>query len=211
MLSEKIYSIALLADEAVLNLLLILSIMNVAVILERFFYIRKFWKSSEVVRAKIKLALENNAINELENIAKETDSLEGKAARYALEYMKSHGSKGLEEFFNTFVQTHKPEMENRLGFLATVGSNAPFIGLLGTVFGIMKVFRELSLVTEQGSNQVVIMSGISMALVATGAGLLVAIPAVVSFNFFNRKVRYIFENLDSLKEMTIAYSKQKGL
>ena len=95
-----------------------------------------------------------------------------------------------------------------MGFLATVGSNAPYIGLFGTVLGIMKSFNDLAQSAQAGQNSV--MAGISAALIATAAGLLVAIPAVLAYNYFQKQVKLIVGNYDSVKDLSIAYSKQKG-
>ncbi|OHE11896.1 MAG: flagellar motor protein MotA, partial [Sulfurimonas sp. RIFOXYC2_FULL_36_7] len=77
-------------------------------------------------------------------------------------------------------------LEKRLGILATFGNNAPFIGLFGTVLGIINAFHTLSKGDEFGINAV--MGGISEALVATAAGLFVAIPSVIAYNYFIRKI-----------------------
>ena len=77
--------------------------------------------------------------------------------------------------------------EKRLAWLATIGANAPFIGLFGTVLGIIKAFHDLSQAGTQGSN--IVSAGISEALVATAIGIFVAIPAMVSYNIFQRKVK----------------------
>ena len=81
----------------------------------------------------------------------------------------------------------KLRLERNLAFLATLGSNAPFVGLFGTVLGIIKAFHDLA--GNQAGGPSVVMAGISEALVATAVGLMVAIPAVVAFNYFNRRVR----------------------
>ena len=103
----------------------------------------------------------------------------------------------------------KPELEKYLAVLATIASNAPFIGLLGTVLGIMKAFNDLSLATDAG--QQTVMAGISVALIATAAGLFVAIPAGIFYNFFTRKVKTVYTSLESVKELSLAYAKRKGL
>jgi biopolymer transport protein ExbB len=81
----------------------------------------------------------------------------------------------------------KLRMERNLNFLATLGNNAPFIGLFGTVLGIIRSFHDLSLNMSGGAS--VVMAGISEALVATAVGLFVAIPAVIFNNVFQRKAR----------------------
>lgn len=209
MLTDKIFAFAQLADQVVLWCLLSLSVVSVALILERFFVLRKTFSNSSKVREIIKIALQSNSLDEIENIAKDRFSLEGRAASYALKHMKNSGSKGLEEIFNTFVLSEKPDLEKFLGFLATIGSNAPYIGLLGTVLGIMKAFNDLSQSTEGG--QQMVMAGISLALVATAAGLFVAIPAVISFNYYSRKVKGVIQNLESVKELSLAYAKKLGV
>jgi len=81
----------------------------------------------------------------------------------------------------------KLTLEKRLGILATFGNNAPFIGLFGTVLGVINAFATLSKGSEFGVNAV--MGGISEALVATAAGLFVAIPSVIAYNYFVRKIK----------------------
>jgi biopolymer transport protein ExbB len=209
MLSEKIFAFAHVADQVVLWILIALSILSIGMILERFFALRKISADSSRVRTRVRAALQSNSVEDVENIAKDVDTLEGRAAGYALKHMRDSGSRGLEEIFNTFALTEKPEIEKFLGFLATVGSNAPYIGLLGTVLGIMKAFNDLAQAAEAG--QQTVMAGISLALVATAAGLFVAIPAVIAYNYYSKKVRSIMQSLDSVKELCLAYAKKKGV
>jgi biopolymer transport protein ExbB len=93
-------------------------------------------------------------------------------------------------------------MERGLSFLATVGSNAPFIGLFGTVLGIIQAFHDLAANTSEASEAV--MAGISEALVATAVGLLVAIPAVVLYNFFTRWVKGRLARSESLADLVMS-------
>jgi biopolymer transport protein TolQ len=77
-------------------------------------------------------------------------------------------------------------LERGVTFLATTGNTAPFIGLFGTVWGIMEAFRGIGLTGS--ANLAVVAPGISEALIATAAGLVAAIPAVVAFNYFTRRI-----------------------
>jgi biopolymer transport protein TolQ len=86
-------------------------------------------------------------------------------------------------------------LEKALSFLATTGNTAPFIGLFGTVWGIMESFRGIGL--KGAANLAVVAPGISEALIATAAGLAAAIPAVVAFNFFNSKVGFLKSEMDN--------------
>jgi biopolymer transport protein ExbB len=93
-------------------------------------------------------------------------------------------------------------LERRLAFLGTLGNNAPFIGLFGTVLGIIRAFHDLSL-DSQGSSSVV-MAGISEALVATAVGLFVALPAVMFFNYYQRQVDRLLSITESLAQGILA-------
>lgn len=209
MFTEKIFAVAHVADQAVLILLLILSVLSIGMILERFFALSRVSSASNAVRARIRSALQSNSVEDFEDIARDTNSLEGRAASYALRYMKDAGSKGVEEIFNTYALTERPDLERFLNFLATVGSNAVYIGLFGTVLGIMKAFQDLAASAEAG--QQTVMAGISSALVATATGLLVAIPAVVFYNYYTKKVKSILQSLEAVKELCLAYAKKKGI
>lgn len=93
--------------------------------------------------------------------------------------------------------TLKLLLEKRLGILATFGNNAPFIGLFGTVLGVIKAFHSLGTSTEFGIR--VVMTGISEALVATAMGLFVAIPSVIAYNYFVRKIKTLLLIYESKK------------
>lgn len=86
-------------------------------------------------------------------------------------------------------------LEKALSFLATTGNTAPFVGLFGTVWGIMESFRGIGL--KGAANLAVVAPGISEALIATAAGLAAAIPAVVAFNYFNSKVGFLKSEMDN--------------
>lgn len=209
MLAEKIFSVAHVADQLVLWFLVILSVLSVGLIIERFVFLRKISKQSQGVRDRAKLALQTNNIQDVEELAKNPETLEGRALSLGLRHIKESGSKGLDEMFNSFLLIEKPELEKNLGFLATLGSNAPYIGLFGTVLGIMKAFQDLATSAEAG--QQTVMAGISMALVATAAGLFVAIPAVIFYNYFQKQVKSIIQSLECAKELCMVYAKKKGL
>lgn len=209
MLAEKIFSVAHVADQLVLWFLIFLSIMSVGLIIERFIYLRKIAKQSQTVRERAKLALQTNNVADVEELAKNPENLEGRALSLGLRHIKESGTKGLDEMFNSFLLVERPELEKNLNFLATLGSNAPYIGLFGTVLGIMKAFQDLAVSSEAG--QQTVMAGISMALVATAAGLFVAIPAVIFYNYFQKQVKSIIQSLECVKELCMVYAKKKGL
>lgn len=204
MLSEQLFALARYGHDLTLWILIIMSVVSVAFILERFITLKAIREKSLSMTRHIQEALQTNSLNEIEDIARDRDSFVGRALAYGLRHTKEHGAKGLEEIFQCYALNEKPNLEKRLNFLATVGSNAPFIGLLGTVFGIMNAFRALAI--SQGEISAV-MIGISEALVATAVGLAVAIPAVIAYNAFRKQVNYILQSLESAKDICVAYAK----
>jgi len=99
------------------------------------------------------------------------------------------GMENISRALSKAAETELTRLERALPFLATTGSTAPFIGLFGTVWGIMNAFRSIGLAGS--ASLISVAPGISEALVATAAGLAAAIPAVVSYNFFIQKIRVL--------------------
>lgn len=207
MLIEKFFVLAQGSADAILWLLLILSVISVGMIIERFFTLTSIHNKNQAFRNKAEELLQSNALEEIEDIAKNKNSLPERALNYGIRHTKAQGVEGLAEVFNSFLMIEKPRLEKNLNFLATVGSNAPFIGLLGTVLGIMKAFNDLAL-NATGGNEVV-MAGIAHALVATAVGLFVAIPAVIGYNYYQKLVRQSLQTIDVAKELCLAYAKSK--
>lgn len=204
MLTDKFFAIAQVGHEATLWLLILLSVFSVAFILERYFSLRKVRAHSDNVATRIRETLQSNSFTEIEELARKKDTFEGRAISYGIRHVRERGVEGLEEIFNSYALVERNTLDRYLSFLATVGSNAPFIGLLGTVFGVMDAFRGLA--QSQGDASAV-MIGISKALVATAVGLMVAIPAVISYNYFQRQVRSVLQNLESVRDLCLAYAK----
>ncbi|MAE74488.1 MAG: tolQ protein [Bdellovibrionaceae bacterium] len=204
MLTDQFYAIAEPGHNLTLYILLILSVLSIGFILERFMALRQIKSKSDATGKRLREIIQSSDLSQIEMLGRDWESLEGRALSFGLRHVKDHGDSGLEELFDSFAATERPRLERFLNFLATVGSNAPFIGLLGTVFGIMDAFRSLAL--SQG-DATAVMIGISKALVATAVGLLVAIPAVVAYNAFQKQVKSIFQNLEGVKDICLAYAK----
>lgn len=207
-MKDRIFAIAHFADQGVLYLLISLTFVSLALIVERYLKLNKLAKQSAEQRQKLEEAMSAVRISNLEDVKLDPQSLEGRVMSYGFEHLKQNGLKGLEETFDTFIKFQQPKLEKSLAFLATVGSNAPYIGLFGTVLGIMKSFHDLANATNAG--QQTVMSGISAALIATAAGLLVAIPNIVAFNYFQKQVKAIIGSVESCKDIMMAYGKMKG-
>ncbi len=123
-------------------------------------------------------------------------------------YMKGHN--GLGELLQGKVIEKKVYLEKRLSILNTLGNNAPFIGLLGTVLGVIKAFYNLGLMGDTGTE--LVMKSISTALLATAAGLFVAIPVVIANNYFTKNVKIIMHNFEIISmEFMASMAHKKSL
>ncbi|HZE23868.1 MAG TPA: MotA/TolQ/ExbB proton channel family protein [Blattabacteriaceae bacterium] len=101
------------------------------------------------------------------------------------------------------------ELERGLSGLATIGSTAPFVGLLGTVIGIIDAFREIQ--GQNGTGISAVAGGISEALVTTALGLTVAIPAVMMFNYFTSKIKAFDVEMDNSSSELVDYFLKRGI
>jgi biopolymer transport protein TolQ len=108
----------------------------------------------------------------------------------------------IEKAFDVFILELRRELEKGLPVLGTLGSTTPFIGLLGTILGIIVSFGALSNGTGDMNT---VMFSLAEALLLTAVGLVVAIPAVISFNYFSRKARSVMSDLLAVKDLFIAY------
>lgn len=190
--------------DIILWMLLISSVVSIAVIFERFFTLGKVARQNKVFRTEAKEVLETSNLSKLDQLAQD-DSLPQRALRHGLKHTKAYGDKGLDEIFNSFMIIEKPRLDRYLNFLATVGSNAPFVGLLGTVMGIMKAFNDLAQNSAAGNE--VVMLGIAHALIATAIGLFVAIPAVIGYNYYQKMVKDTVQTVEVAKELCLSYAK----
>jgi len=124
-----------------------------------------------------------------------------------LEGIKAYqkGPESVEDLLAGALGHERTRYERRLSFLATMASNAPYIGLFGTVLGIVRSFRDLAANMAEASSAV--MAGIAEALIATAVGLLVAIPAVIAFNIFKGKVKDAVTNCQLLSHILLSQLK----
>lgn len=205
MLTEQLFTISSLAHESILWLLMALSVISIAVILDRFFFLRNARLESSLILSEMVSALESNRNTHMKLIYDKYALLPmGHILQTAWDHIVKKGNVGLIEILNSQILKHKLTLESRLNFLATVGSNAPFIGLLGTIFGVMESFEALG--SPSGSIDIV-MIGISKALVATAVGLVVAIPAITAYNYLQKQCKIIFYQMESMKEIALSFSK----
>jgi biopolymer transport protein TolQ len=201
----------------VLLMLLFFSITSWAIILIKYRYIKRayqesaaftelFWKSKDLSNAyRQAKELEGSPIArifrigyvELKKISQSgisegndagQDRSSGLGSRFA-------GMDNIKRALRRAINTETTRMTQMVPFLATTGNTAPFIGLFGTVWGIMNSFHGIGL--RGSASLAVVAPGISEALVATAAGLAVAIPAVIAFNYFMQKIKILESELNS--------------
>ncbi len=192
-------------------ILLILSVISLAVIFERFRNLRNQERVGFLLwKEKIELWMKNGTIPEGElnttELVRKYPCIESGLIE-VLNAAKTHQHHNLELLMTSFLGRKKIELDKNMGFLGTLGSNAPFIGLFGTVLGIIEAFHDIGEKgTESGATSVSL--GLSEALVATAVGLLVAIPAVMAFNFFQQKIKTILARAESLGNFLISSKNQ---
>jgi len=184
---------------AVLIVLLLLSVWSVAIMLDR----RRVFKT-EIGGAKLtdaKKYIQNKDWPGLKSWAELNPSVISGVVLAALSAEKSE-SESVDRAVQSFLSDQKLKMEKGLNVLATLGANAPFIGLFGTVMGIIKSFGILS--SQQGSAMTAVMMGLAEALIATAVGLFVAIPAVVAYNYFNQRMRNVTLEAQSVRDLIVS-------
>lgn len=203
---QMIKAFALLGGEWVLYILLGLSVWSIAVIWDRFFLFRKKAKESEILEAKTPELLIKGQIKEVQGILQNLTSPAAAILRVGIANLTA-GPEALEQILGSQRIHEKLALEKNLLVLGTLGSNAPFIGLFGTVLGIIKAFNDLALAGTSGPT--VVMRGVSEALVATAVGLLIAIPCVATYNYFQNWIKRELSNSDRLSALLLAYAKKE--
>jgi biopolymer transport protein ExbB len=204
-MSEIFLRLATHGDVFVLWILVLASVLSVGVMIERAkTYARATHGDVLELFSGLAEKLENQDLSGALALARDSGRVEGRVAYEGLRSF-AKGSAAVEEVMASRWIREKLELEKYLIILNTLGNNAPFIGLFGTVLGIIKAFNDLALSGQSGV--AVVMAGISAALVATALGILVAIPAVVANNYFVTRLRGIQANTDSLSRILLAYLK----
>jgi biopolymer transport protein ExbB/TolQ len=180
--------------------LVIFSIISLAVILERVWAFYRFKSALARTSSELRLRIKDGGTASAADwcMGRTGRSWTGALAKVFLAgYLKR--DKGRDEVLGAMELSGRHEiagLERGLGVLGTIGSIAPFVGLFGTVIGIIRAFSDLA--EETGGGPSVVAAGVSEALVATAAGLFVAIPAVIAYNFFVRSVRRQTLELETL-------------
>jgi biopolymer transport protein ExbB len=203
-LTEQFLQLASFGANWVLWLLVFLSVASVAAMLERWFYFRSLAGRDRKLLIPVNDALSSGELEQAKALVKGGTSPGARMVASMLD-VADRGRHAAGAIMDGLRTEERLRLEKNLSFLGTVGSNAPFIGLFGTVLEILRVF---GLLGEQGvtsgKEAQAIMTGISEALVATAVGLIVAIPAVVAYNAGQRKVKRLLAQADALAYAVLA-------
>ena len=201
MLQDGMMAFALLGAEWVMWLLVIMSFLCIGVTIERTAVFIMGSTPKALLAKTINAFFTSGDCAELSKSLEALDGMEARVLRTGLE-VRSRGPEAVEKAMIGSATAERMRLERGLSILATVGSNAPFVGLFGTVLGVIKAFHDLSLRPNEASEAV--MAGIAEALVATAIGLMVAIPAVVLYNLLTRWVKMRMGRVDSLADLILA-------
>jgi biopolymer transport protein ExbB/biopolymer transport protein TolQ len=206
MLIEKLERVALHGGSVwVLYLMILLSLFSIAVMIERAAF---FWRHrGDALKLGDRLVERLHAEDRAgaEKLLTESNLIEAAVLRRCLPWMDG-GPASLSEAIDAEMARKRKELEQGMTYLGTLGNNAPFIGLLGTVLGVIQAFHQLG-DAGGGQNKAAmgnVMSGIAEALIATGVGLVVAIPAVVAYNVAQKKINDIEGNVGSIGQHLLA-------
>ncbi|EKR93665.1 transporter, MotA/TolQ/ExbB proton channel family protein [Leptospira santarosai str. HAI134] len=188
--------------------MLVASIIALAVGTERVLIFRRNLRNTDVIFPILTSEIRKGDFGAIKTVASENPTnIYAKFSQFSIENYEA-GHEALAELQEGKIIGERVELENHLPILNTLGNNAPFIGLLGTVLGVIKAFYGLGTLGSTGAEFV--MRSISTALLATAAGLGVAIPVVMANNYFTRRLKVIQANLEILsKEFLASLSRKK--
>ncbi len=196
----QIDAMQVLRSSWVIILMLVLSVVVLAVTIERWFYFARTKLDSDKFLEKIKAYVIDGKYNDAINFCKQSKGTIPIVIREGLEE-RSLPRDEVAKLMEASQAEQKVNLQRYLNILGTLGNTAPFIGLLGTVLGIIKAFRDLA--GSAGGGPEVVMVGIAEALIATAAGLAVAIPAVIIFNYYMDRVKNICVEMDTVAKKVL--------
>ena len=191
--------------KSVMILLVASSIYSWAIIIEKYRLFKKINQSSEEFENKFWKS--RSAESFYNNLPQDMDDPMANVFKDTMQVIiksksKSNLSNRLESMLEVNIEKQLNVIEKNFTFLATVGSSAPFIGLFGTVWGIMNSFQSIAI--SRNTSLAIVAPGIAEALFATALGLLAAIPAVVAYNKFNNDSKKYSQKLENFSKRFIS-------
>jgi biopolymer transport protein ExbB/TolQ len=199
---KYLLKVAMLGSSWVMYVLLALSVASIAVMAERWWFFRKHGRGGDELGDALCDLLERGDRDEAEGLLRRHSSIEAEILLASLRWAQG-GPDALAAGIDGEMTRRRKDLESGMTLLGTLGNNAPFVGLLGTVIGVIVAFADLA----EGSSKIQmdkVMGGIAEALIATGVGLFVAIPAVVAYNVFQKKITDVEDNVSSINKILCA-------
>lgn len=197
----------IVAGGPILFLLACLSIYSIALIWERWNVYRRTFGGMKDLLHKIHALLRTGEVKQISELCAKSRNPAGDIIHKVINHFGSALEK--RELAEKAVEWHVSRLNRGLTPIATIGSISPFIGLFGTVIGVIRAFRDLSMYAGAGPS--VVAMGIAEALVNTAAGLFVAIPAIVAYNYFAHKANDFASEMNWVTEQVIDRSVPREL
>lgn len=173
--------------------LIIASVVSIAIMIERAKTLKKLRLETDAMMPSLRERLRRKLLGEVRDLVQKSETPMAALLKTGLENVNGHSGYRKDAMAKELA-FQQQRLARRLSILATIASNAPYVGLFGTVCGIMKAFVFIS--EQKGMNADVIAKGIAEALITTALGLFVAIPAGIAYNYFVGKVNYFIVDLD---------------
>ncbi len=194
------------AGGPVLILLIVLSIYSLSVMIDRFIKYRNNINKSRKLMEYVRYQLPARNFNKIMDACRKGGYANTSAAKLVLNLLKTDKNTlpELNDLADSIIDWEVACLSRKLSVLATLASTTPFIGLFGTVLGVMRAFADLSSISGAGAGPSVVAGGIAEALVNTAAGLFVAVPALIGYNYFLSKVNFFAKNMEYMAQEIIS-------
>lgn len=200
-LSSAFVDFAQLGADWVLWVLIGLSVVSVGVMIDRYLWLRQRDTNTELFLREVRGAFARDELERLQTKYKDDLSIPVHVALRGIAE-RDNGPDAVAEAMHAERARWRKGADRNLMLLGTLGNNVPFIGLFGTVLGVINAFQNLTMKTQEAEAQT--LGAIAEALVATAVGLLVAIPAVIAFNTFTRKIKLIMGSADEVAHSVLS-------
>ncbi|HVK72218.1 MAG TPA: MotA/TolQ/ExbB proton channel family protein [Kofleriaceae bacterium] len=200
-LTSAFVDFANLGAEWVMWVLIALSVASIAIMVDRALWFRGRDVDTDAAREEVRAGFAGGDLAPLIRTWKASPAIPLQVAARGLE-AAAGGAEAAAEAMHGERARWRRMADRNLIWLGTLGNNVPFVGLFGTVLGVIKAFEDLKQPGSAGEQAV--MSGIAEALTATAIGLLVAIPAVVAFNYFGRRVKVLLGGADEMAHAVLS-------
>ena len=195
---KTLLKLALFGSQWVMWLLIALSVLSIGAMVDRWVFFRNADKDVDELADKLSDIVGRGDADAARTFLEKRNTIESLVLARAIRWI-SGGADSLSDAIDAEMTKKRKDLEKGLNLLGTLGNNAPFIGLLGTVIGVIQAFNQLGAGQDKAAMGNV-MAGIAEALVATGIGLLVAMPAVVAYNIFQKRVTDVEDNVSAVSK-----------